>query len=287
MRKRICLRALLLAALCRRRAVRGARLRRDDQPPAFISVTGEAHISVPPDLAQIDAGVTSEAKTAREASDANNAAMGKVLLALKGAGIDEKDTQTSRLSLQPQNTVPKPGAPSTITGYRASNRVTIRLRDVTKVASVIDALVAAGANDIGGINFMVSQASKLLDDAREQAVADARRKAEIYAKAAGVTLGAPLEHLRRRRARNRCSAPWRESMAAAPTPIAQGEETLSVSVERDLGDQARAVIASRVPDAAQSQSGATRGRDPSRASNWAPAQRRIVTRCAASGARIP
>ena len=70
--------------------------------------------------------------------------------------------------------------------------MTVRLRDVTKVASVIDTLVGAGANDIGGINFMVSQASKLLDDAREQAVADARRKAEIYAKAAGVTLGAPL-----------------------------------------------------------------------------------------------
>ena len=74
------------------------------------------------------------------------------------------------------------------------------MRDVTKVASVIDTLVGAGANDIGGIAFAVSQASKLLDDAREQAIADARRKAEIYAKAAGVTLGAPLEHFRGRRA---------------------------------------------------------------------------------------
>ena len=81
---------------------------------------------------------------------------------------------------------------SPIVGYRASNRVTIRLRDVTKVASVIDMLVGAGANDIGGINFTVSQASKLLDEAREKAIADARRKAEIYAKAAGVTLGEPL-----------------------------------------------------------------------------------------------
>ena len=71
-------------------------------PPPAISVTGEANVSVAPDQAQIDGGVTSDAKTAREASDANNAAMGKVLLALKGAGIDEKDYQTSRLSLQPQ-----------------------------------------------------------------------------------------------------------------------------------------------------------------------------------------
>ena len=160
-------------------------------PPPMVSVTGEATVSVPPDQALIDGGVTSDAKTAREASDANNAAMGKVLLALKGAGIDEKDFQTSRLSLQPQY-APNRSGPSPVVGYRASNRVTVRLRDVTKVAGIIDVLVGAGANELGGINFMVSQASKQLDDIREKAIADARRKAEIYAKAAGVTLGAPL-----------------------------------------------------------------------------------------------
>jgi uncharacterized protein len=197
-------------------------------PPATISVTGEATVSVPPDLAQIDGGVTSEAKTAREASDANNAAMGKVLLALKGAGIEEKDFQTSRLSLQPQS-APNRSGPSAIVGYRASNRVTIRLRDVTKVANVIDTLVAAGANDIGGIHFTVSQASKLLDEAREQAVADARRKAEIYAKAAGVTLGAPLGISEEG---SPGPVPYRKMAAgmAASAPVAQGEETLQVSV---------------------------------------------------------
>ena len=197
-------------------------------PPPAISVIGEATVSVPPDQAQIDGGVTSDAKTAREASDANNAAMGKVLLALKGAGIDEKDTQTSRLSLQPQY-APNRSGPSPITGYRASNRVTIRLRDVTKVANAIDVLVGAGANDIGGINFMVSQASKLLDEAREKAVADARRKAEIYAKAAGVTLGEPLSI-----SEEGSPAPMFRGKMAAPmaagAPVAQGEETLSVTV---------------------------------------------------------
>src|SRR5229473_540623 len=197
-------------------------------PPAMISVTGEATVSVAPDLAQIDAGVTTEAKTAREASEANNAAMGKVLLALKGAGIEEKDFQTSRLSLQPQ-TAPNRTGPSAIVGYRASNRVTIRLRDVTKVASVVDTLVGAGANDIGGINFTVSQASKLLDDAREQAIADARRKAEIYAKAAGVTLGAPLSISE---GSTPVPIPYRRMAAgmAAAAPVAQGEETLQVTV---------------------------------------------------------
>ena len=197
-------------------------------PPAAISVTGEATVSVPPDLAEIEGGVTSEAKTAREASEANNTAMGKVLQALKGAGIEEKDVQTSRLSLQPQS-APNRSGPSAIAGYRASNRVTVRVRDVTKVANVIDTLVGAGANEIGGINFVVSQASKLLDEARERAVADARRKAEIYAKAVGVTLGAPLSISEEG---NAAPAPYRRMAAgmAASAPVAQGEETLQVTV---------------------------------------------------------
>jgi uncharacterized protein len=199
-----------------------------DLPPA-ISVSGEATVSLPPDLAQIDAGVSSEAKTAREAADSNNAAMGKVLLALKGAGVDEKDYQTSRLSLQPQF-APNRAGPSPIVGYRASNRVTIKVRDIGKVATMIDTLTNAGANDIGGINFTLSEQSKLLDDAREKAFADARRKAEIYARAAGVMLGTPLSI-----SEGGLPSPlYRGRAAAAPmtaaAPIAPGEETLSVTV---------------------------------------------------------
>jgi uncharacterized protein len=200
-------------------------------PPPAISVTGEATVSVAPDQAQIDGGVTSDARTAREASDANNAAMGKVLLALKGAGIEEKDYQTSRLSLQPQFATPSKASERAqgILSFRASNRVTVKIRDVTKVANVIDVLVGAGANEIGGIHFTVTQASKVLDEAREKAIADARRKAEIYAKAAGVTLGeaisiseegAPVPVFRGKVA----------SPMAAGAPVAQGEETLSVTV---------------------------------------------------------
>ncbi|WP_213773950.1 SIMPL domain-containing protein [Bradyrhizobium sp. dw_78] len=197
-----------------------------DFPPA-ISVTGEATISVPPDQAQIEAGATSDARTAREASDANNAAMGRLLSALKAANIDEKDIQTSRLSLQPQYAPNH--TPPTVTGYRASNHVTVLLRDITKVASTIDVLVGAGATDLGGISFTVSQASKRLDEARAQAITDARRKAEIYARTAGVTLGAPL-----RISEEGAPVPmFRARMAAAPmatTPVASGEETLSVTV---------------------------------------------------------
>lgn len=195
-----------------------------------ISVTGEASISVPPDTAEIDAGLTTEAKNARDAMEANNAAMGKVLLALKSAGIPEKDFQTSRLSLTPQMTQRTPNSQAQqITGYVARNRVAVRLRDVTKVASIIDTLVGAGVNDMGGIAFGVSNASKLLDDARAEAIADAKRKADIYAKAAGVTLGSAIG------ISEEGGAPqpmYRSKFAAAPAsaPIAQGEETLRIAV---------------------------------------------------------
>jgi uncharacterized protein YggE len=230
--------ALVLAATCACLLAAPA-LAQSDFPPA-ISVTGEASISVPPDLAMLDAGVASDGKTAREASDANNTAMTKVVAALKTAGIEDKDVQTSRLSLQPQY-APNRSGPSPIVGYRASNRVTVKLHDVGKVASVIDALVGAGANDIGNVSFTVSKASELLDQARDKALADARRKAEIYAKAAGVTLGpplsiaeegAPMPVFRTKMA----AAPM--AMAAPPPPIAQGEETLSVTVAVSWGIKA-------------------------------------------------
>jgi uncharacterized protein YggE len=206
-------------------------------PPPAISVTGEANISVTPDLASIDAGVTSEAKTAREAADANNKAMGAVLLAAKGLDIADKDVRTSRLSLQPLSAPlhGSSGGPLQITGYRASNHVTVTLHDVARVAATLDALVGAGANDVGGISFSVADTSKLLDDARVKAMADAQRKADIYARAANVTLGQPLSI-----SEEGSQAPWPHpvfakamapaAMAMAPTPVSPGETTLRVSV---------------------------------------------------------
>lgn len=198
-------------------------------PPPAITVSGEASVSVAPDRAEIDGGVTTEAKTAREASDANARTMTAVLAALKSAGIADADIQTARLSLQPQMSAQKPGGPTQVTGYHASNRVTVRLRDVAKVAGTIDALVGAGANDIGGIRFTVSQESKLLDEARVQAIADARRKAEIYAKAANVGVGPPLSISEDSSPNG--PMPIRATFrAAAATPVSPGEETLRVSV---------------------------------------------------------
>jgi hypothetical protein len=226
------MRKLPLAAALASLALVAAPAAAENVTPA-ISVSGEANVSVAPDLAQVEGGVTSEAKTAREASEANNAAMGKVLLALKGAGIDEKDYQTSRLSLQPQYAASSKVSETQrgIVSFRASNRVTIKVRDVTKVANVTDTLVGAGANEIGGINFIVTQASRALDEARTKAIADARRKAEIYAKAAGVTLGEPISITEEGAAppvfRSKMAVPVQGN---APTPVAPGEELLSITV---------------------------------------------------------
>jgi hypothetical protein len=197
------------------------------QQPA-ITVIGEAQKSVAPDIAQIEAGVSNMAKTARAAAEANNNAMGKVLLELKGAGLDAKDYQTSRLSIQPQYASNRPG-PSEINGYLASNFVTVQVRDIARVAGLVDTLVVAGANEIRGISFRVANPSKVLDDIRAEAIADAKRKAEIYARAAGVTLGAPLAISEDA---SPGVAPMRKMATsfAAGAPVAAGEETLSMTV---------------------------------------------------------
>lgn len=180
-------------------------------------------------MAEIDAGVTTEARSAREASEANARAMTAVMAALKNAGIAERDIRTSRLSIFPQTASGGSSAPR-ITGYRAGNRVTVRVREIAKVADIVDAAVGAGANELGGIHFVVSEPSKLLDRARADAIADARRKAEIYAQAAGVALGAPLAI-----SEEGSSPPpiaYRMERAAAPmaTPVSPGEQTLRMSV---------------------------------------------------------
>jgi len=201
-------------------------------PPPTISVTGEATVSAAPDTAEISGGVTTQAKTARDASDSNNKAMAAVIAALKAAGIADADIRTSRLSLQPQVSSSRSTDVAAIIGYRAGNQVTVRLHDVAKVAETLDAVLAAGANDIGGVSFTISNASRLLDDARPKAIADARRKAEIYAKAAGVSIGAPLSI-----SEGSVVVPFQAQREfsggaplAAPTPIAAGNETLTVTV---------------------------------------------------------
>jgi uncharacterized protein YggE len=196
----------------------------------YISVTGEGTVETVPDLAVIQAGVTTQGKTARLASEANSTAMAAVLAALKAGGIAERDVQTSQFSIRPLRDYRKSGD-NRITGFEVSNRVSVKVRDIKKVGAVLDQVITAGANDMSGIQFTVSERSKLLDKARSEAVGDARRKAELLANAAGAKLGpaiaivesggsppVPMERLA-----------MRAASSAAP-PIAVGEQTLRVNV---------------------------------------------------------
>ena len=191
-----------------------------------ITVIGEATVSVAPDNANIRLGVTSQGKNAREASEANARQMTTVLAAIREAGVADRDVQTSRLSLQPQYEQGKAG-PARLLGFQVTNQVSIRIRDIDKFPGILDRAIAAGANEMSGIEFVVSEQSKLLDQARDDAVTDARRKAELYAKAAGVKLG-PVTSIT-----EEGSSPPRpvmQAMRASAVPVAPGEQLLRAAV---------------------------------------------------------
>ncbi len=195
----------------------------------LVTVTGEATVSIAPDVAVIRIGVGSLGKTAREASDANAKQMTAVLSAIRSAGIADRDVQTSRLSLQPQYD-PNKGGTARLLGFQVTNQLTIRIRDIDSLPSILDRAIAAGANEMSGIEFIVSEQSKLLDQARDDAVSDARRKAELYAKAAGAVLG-PVAAI----TEDGASPPVRpmmQSMQAmrASVPVAPGEQMLRAAV---------------------------------------------------------
>lgn len=199
---------------------------------AAIVVAGEGSINAAPDYAAISAGAVTRAKTAGEAADANAKAMAAIIAALTDAGIARNDIQTTQFSLQPVYTVGQPGGEQRLTGFSVANRVNVKIRDLGKAGAILDKLVAAGATEIGTIQYLHSNSSALLDQARQAAVADARRKAELYAKAAGLNLGAVVFI-----AENAGYAPpifgkaLRAAAAAAPpTQVLTGEDTLSTQV---------------------------------------------------------
>jgi len=193
----------------------------------LVTVTGEATIAAAPDSAIIRLGVSSQGKTARAASDANAKEMTVVLAAIKESGVADRDIQTTALSLQPQYEPNKTGAPHLI-GFQSNNQVTVKIRDIDRLPSVLDRAIAAGANEMSGIEFVVSDQSKLLDKARAAAIADAQRKAELYAGAAGMKVGRVMS------ISEEGSIPparaYQALRAGAATPIAPGEQTLRAVV---------------------------------------------------------
>jgi len=196
-----------------------------------VVVTGEGSISVAPDVVQIRSGVSTRGKTVREAAETNSKTMAAILTALTESGIPQKDVRTGQLSIQPVYAAQEPGKEQKLVGYSVANHVSAKIKHVEKLGDVLDRLIAAGATEVWNVEFLVSDPAKVLDQAREAAIADARRKAEVYARAAGVPLGRVVSIEEESGASS--PMPMRALAQPAPgahVPIAPGENTLRAVV---------------------------------------------------------
>ena len=200
-------------------------------PERSVVVIGEGSVSVPPDYARVRSGVTTRAKTAKEATEANTKAMAAITAMLSNAGIAQKDIQTARFSVQPIYESRQFNSEQKLSGFSVSNQINVTIRQIDKVGEILDRLVTTGATEVGNVEFLHSEPSKALDEAREAAVADARRKAELYAHASGLILGGVswITEDSRYGAAMPMTA-LRASAAMASVPIATGEDTLHVRI---------------------------------------------------------
>ena len=200
-----------------------------------IAVPGRGVVYAAPDVAHIQTSVVSEASSAAEALAANAAAMSAVQKKLRAAGIAERDLQSDSLQLTPRYS-PRPSRSEEsgpeIVGYRASHRLNAVVREIARTGELLDAVVAAGANQVDSITFAVAETAPLIDRARAMAVADARRRAEQLAKAEGLKVGSL------RRIQEQGEGPvevrmrhMRMEATAASTPIAPGELSFEVRLQ--------------------------------------------------------
>jgi hypothetical protein len=195
-----------------------------------LDVSAQGRTTRVPDLATIRAGVTTQSATAAAALTDNSRAMAGVLAALRRAGVTERDIATATVNLSPQYRYAE-NQPPVITGYQAANSVSVRFRDVARAGRILDALVAAGANQIDGPNLSIAEPEAALDEARTDAVKRARARAELYAKAAGMRVSRVISIAE---AGQDVGSPspspvyMRAQRADAPTEIVAGEKDVTV-----------------------------------------------------------
>lgn len=202
-----------------------------------ITVTGEGHSDVAPDMAIVDLGVVKDGKTAREALDANNKAMAEVMKALKDAGIAERDLQTSGFTISPQYHFPQnengENKPPVLVGFQVANMLSLRIRDLAKLGAILDQTVTLGVNQTGGIRFTNDKPESAISEARKRAVDDAIAKAKELTQAAGIGLGRVLEMSEtsyRPQPMPMMRSTMAKDLAAEAVPVAAGETSYSVNV---------------------------------------------------------
>jgi uncharacterized protein YggE len=202
-----------------------------------ITVTGEGRVQVTPDMATITIGAQNEAETAADALAATSAATAQIIARLTEAGIEARDIQTANLSLSPRyENYRGDGSQPRLLGYVASNTVQVRVRDLETLGARLDASVAAGGNQFGGLAFGLQVPGPVEDEARRRAVADALRKAELYATAAGLALGS-VQSIAEQGGYGGPQPMFRsEAMVAdAAVPVAPGELEIGATVVITFG----------------------------------------------------
>jgi uncharacterized protein YggE len=202
----------------------------------LLSVSAQAEARRTPNIATLSTGVVTQAADANAAMRANAEQMSKVVAAIKAAGIADRDVQTGGVNLNPQYRYAE-NQPPTITGYQASNNVNIVVRDLSKLGKILDALVSTGANQINGPSFDIDDKEKdvAYDEARRSAIEKAQARAEMYAK----TLGMKVRRIVSVSEGGRFGPPMpmpmmamgRMEKASADTPIAPGENALSMTLD--------------------------------------------------------
>jgi len=203
-----------------------------EEVPRVISVTGQGSATAPPDMATVTTGVVTQGVTAAEALESNNAAMQRLMAVLKRSNVADKDIQTSGFYVNPEYQRQQRGDESpAIIGYRVTNQVQVRVRNLPNLGGILDALVKSGSNQVSGISFGIENSIGVLDQARTAAVADARRRAQLYAQSAGVLVGKVLSI-----SEQTAIAPqprymnFARAAAADAVPVATGEQELQASV---------------------------------------------------------
>ncbi|PPU40471.1 SIMPL domain-containing protein [Xanthomonas arboricola] len=200
----------------------------------LLHVSAEADAKRIPDIATLSAGVVTQAADGNAAMRQNAEQMSKVMTAIKAAGIADKDVQTTGINLSPQYTYKENEAPR-INGYQASNTVSLKVRDISRLGKVLDALVAQGANDINGPSFSVDQPEPAYDEARVAALKKAQARADTYAKSLGLKVRRIVSISEGRSGGGArpmmMAASMRSAKAEMDTQVAPGESTLSINLD--------------------------------------------------------
>ena len=200
----------------------------------LLNISAQAEARRVPDVATLSAGVVTQAVDGNTAMRENAVQMDKVMAAIKAAGIAERDIQTSGINLNPQYRYADNEAPKTI-GYKASNTVSLKVRDIAKLGKVLDALAAQGANQINGPSFEIDQPEPVYDEARLAALKKAQARAQTYAKSLGLQVRRIVSISENSNGGFRPMPMMRAMSAGAAmdkaTPVAPGESTVSVNLD--------------------------------------------------------